>query len=400
MAYHCIAKRCVCKKINIITIFVLVNKSYSHRIKILPMKKTTFYYVLAFSCFFFGCQAQVKSNDIALKEEVKKYDLENVVTDIPIPWGMTWLPDGSMLITEKSGVLYLVKNGTKTPIKNLPKVYQRGQGGLMDICLHPEYAKNGWIYISYAAAEGEGEGGNTKIIRAKLVDNSLTQIESLYKASPNSTKGQHFGSRIVFDNQGYLYFSIGERGDNKNNPQDIHRDGSIPTNNPFVGQKEAKEAIFTYGNRNPQGLAKHPVTGEIWIHEHGPQGGDEINIVKKGANYGWAVVSYGINYNGTPISEFTEKPGIENPIFYWVPSIAPSGMAFVNSDKYPNWKGHLLVGSLKFQYLELLKLNGTKVIERQKIATDIGRVRNVTQAPDGYVYIAVEGKGIFKIIPQ
>jgi len=374
------------------------------------MKKFALVYILFFSVIFLSCDAQVKSNDIPIKDEVKNYTLEKVVSDISIPWGMTWLPDGSMLVTEKSGVLYHVKNGTKTEIKNVPKVYDRGQGGLLDIALHPDYSKNGWIYITYAAEEGEGAGGNTKLIRAKLQDGSLTQIESLYKAAPNSTKGQHFGSKIVFDNEGYLYFSIGERGDRIKNPQDITRDcgkiyrlnddGSIPKDNPFVGQTGAKEAIYTYGNRNPQGMAKHPETGEIWAHEHGPQGGDEINIVKKGANYGWSIVTYGIDYDGTTISTENKKTGIEDPIFYWLPSIAPSGMAFVTSDRYPDWKGHLLVGSLKFQYLELVKLKGKEVIERQKIATDIGRVRNVAQGPDGFIYIAVEGKGILKIIPN
>jgi glucose/arabinose dehydrogenase len=374
------------------------------------MKKFALVYILFFSVIFLGCDAQVKSNDIPIKDEVKNYTLEKVVSDIQIPWGMVWLPDGSMLVTEKSGVLYHVKNSIKTEVKNVPKVYNRGQGGLLDIALHPDYAKNGWIYITYAAAEGEGDGGNTKLIRTKLQDGSLTQIESLYKATPNSTKGQHFGSRIVFDNEGYLYFSVGERGDRIKNPQDITRDcgkiyrlnddGSIPKDNPFVGQAGAKEAIYTYGNRNPQGMAKHPETGEIWSHEHGPQGGDEINIAKKGANYGWSVVTYGIDYDGTTISTENKKPGIEDPIFYWLPSIAPSGMAFVTSDRYPNWKGHLVVGSLKFQYLELVKLKGKDVIERQKIATDIGRVRNVAQGPDGYIYIAVEGKGILKIIPN
>ncbi len=374
------------------------------------MKKITLVYLSIFSFIFLSCEAQVKPNDILLKAEVKNYTLETVVSDIQIPWGMTWLPDGSMLVTEKSGILYHIKNGAKTEIKNMPKVYTRGQGGLLDITLNPDYAKNGWIYITYAAAEGEGEGGNTKLIRAKLLDGGLTQIESLYKATPNSTKGQHFGSRIVFDNDGYLYFSIGERGNNKDNPQDIKRDcgkiyrlnddGSIPKDNPFVGQIGVKEAIYTYGNRNPQGMAKHPETGEIWAHEHGPKGGDEINIIKKGVNYGWATVTYGINYDGTIMSTETERPGIEKPIYYWIPSIAPSGMTFVTSDKYPDWKGHLLVGSLVFQYLELVKLKGKEVIERQKIASDIGRVRNVMQGPDGFIYIAVEGKGILKIIPN
>ena len=360
--------------------------------------------------FILSCHAQPNPNDVALQEEVKNYTLETVVDGIPIPWGMAWLPDGSMLVTEKSGILYHVKNGQKTEVKNVPAVYNRGQGGLLDIVLHPDYTKNGWIYITYASTEGEGEGGNTKLIRAKLENESLTQIQSLYKCEPNTTKGQHFGSRIVFDNEGYLYFSAGERGAHFVNPQDITRDngkiyrlkddGSIPADNPFVGKAGAKEAIYSYGHRNPQGLVKNPVTGAIWDHEHGPKGGDEINIIKKGANYGWPVVTYGIDYDGTSISNISQKPGMEDPIYYWVPSIAPSGMTFVTGDRYPEWKGDLLVGSLKFQYLELVKLDGDKITGRQKIATDIGRVRNVAQAPDGYIYLAVEGKGIVKIIPN
>jgi glucose/arabinose dehydrogenase len=374
------------------------------------MKKIAILSLSAFAFLSFSCDAQVKPNDIAIKDDVKNYTLEVVAADIAIPWGMDWLPDGSMLVTEKSGVLYHIKNGVKTEIKNVPKVYTRGQGGLLDIALHPNYTKNGWIYITYSSEEGEGNGGNTKLIRAKLQDGSLTQIESLYKATPNTSKGQHFGSRIAFDNHGYLYFSIGDRGENMVNPQDItrdggkiyrlHDDGSIPKDNPFVGKDGAKEAAFSYGNRNPQGMAKNPVTGAIWAHEHGPKGGDEINIIKKGTNYGWPVITYGIDYDGSTISLETEKPGMEKPIYYWVPSIAPSGMAFVSGDKYPNWTGHLLVGSLKFQYLELVKLKGNEVVGRQKIATDVGRLRDVKQGPDGFIYMGVEGKGIVKIIPN
>ncbi len=374
------------------------------------MKNNTLVYSSIFSFIFITCNAQVKLNVIPLQDEVKNYTLETLVSGIQIPWGMTWLPDGKMLVTEKTGILYQVKDGVKTEIKNLPKVYNRGQGGLLDIVLHPDYAKNGWIYITYASTEGEGDGGNTKLIRAKLQNGSLIQIESLYKASPNTTKGQHFGSRIVFDKEGFIYFSAGERGDHFVNPQDITRDngkiyrlnddGSIPKDNPFVGKDGAKEAIYSYGHRNPQGLAMNPFTGAVWEHEHGPQGGDEINIIKKAANYGWPVVTYGIDYDGTSISTESEKPGLEKPIYYWLPSIAPSGMAFVTSDRYPDWKGHLLVGSLKFQYLELVKLKKDTIIGRQKIAVNIGRVRNVAQGPDGYIYIAVEGKGILKIIPN
>ncbi|GIZ08229.1 hypothetical protein FUMI01_09560 [Flavobacterium sp. UMI-01] len=357
-----------------------------------------------------NCQAQNKPDEIPLKEEMVTYTFDPIAEGISIPWGMTFLPDGALLVTEKSGKLYHIHNKIKKEILNVPPVYNRGQGGLLDIALHPNYSQNGWIYITYASPEGEGTGGNTKLIRAKLEKDALTQIETLYKCSPNTTKSQHFGSRIVFDNQGYLYFSAGERGEHFVNPQDIsrdngkiyrlHDDGRIPTDNPFVGQSNTKEAIYCYGVRNPQGMAKHPITGDIWEHEHGPQGGDEINIIKKGANYGWPVITYGINYDNSIISNEQMKPGMEAPIYQWTPSIAPCGMTFVTSSKYPDWKGHLLVGSLKFQYLELVKLNGKNIIGRQKIATNIGRLRNVIEGPDGFIYISVEGKGILKIIPN
>ncbi|MEZ4779056.1 MAG: PQQ-dependent sugar dehydrogenase [Flavobacteriaceae bacterium] len=367
--------------------------------------------LILFLLSFLSCNTNPHKTQIALSDNTKpSYTIETVIENLSNPWGMTWLPDGSMLITEKSGEIIHFKNGQKIEIQNVPKVYNRGQGGLLDIALHPNYSENGWIYITYAATEGTGDGGNTKLIRAKLEGNSLAHIESLYKAEPNSTSGQHFGSRIVFDNDGYVYFSIGERGDRDTNPQDItrdcgkiyrlHDDGRIPKDNPFVNSPNAKKAIFAYGNRNPQGLVKHPETGEIWEHEHGPKGGDEINIIQKGKNYGWPVISYGVNYSGTKFTEITEKEGMEQPIHYWVPSIAPCGMDFVTGSKYPNWKGALLVGSLKFSYVELLKLDGNKVIGREKIAEDIGRVRNVKMGPDGYIYIAIESQGIVRLMPN
>jgi glucose/arabinose dehydrogenase len=351
---------------------------------------------------------QKANNDVNTPSETT-FTAELIIDGLQIPWGMVFLPDGSILISEKSGELILFKDGQKSTITNGPAVYNRGQGGLLDIELHPDYENTGWIYFSFASEEGEDKGGNTAIMRAKLNGNSLTNKEILYKASPNTTKGQHFGSRLEFDDQGYLYFSIGERGERDINPQDITRDcgkiyriyddGRIPEDNPFFNESNAKKAIYTYGNRNPQGMVKHPETGAIWIHEHGPQGGDEINIVKKGANYGWPVITYGINYSGTPITDITEMEGMEQPIHYWVPSIAPSGMTFVTSDKYPAWKGNLLVGSLSFQYLERLELNGNEVTYREKLMEDIGRVRNVRQGPDGFIYVAVEGKGIYKLVP-
>lgn len=349
-----------------------------------------------------------KDNSIEKPETTIEHEM--VVEGLDIAWGMTFLPDGSMLITEKSGEIIHFKDGTKQTLTGGPEVYNRGQGGLLDIILHPNYEENGWIYMSYSSPEGEGEGGNTAIMRAKLEGTQFTNQEVLYKATPNTTKGQHFGSRMVFDNDGYLYFSIGDRGETYDNPQDITRDGgkvyrinddgSIPDDNPFVGEANAKEAIYSFGHRNPQGMILHPETGEVWVNEHGPQGGDEINIIKKGENYGWAAVTYGENYGGGAISDETTRDDVQEPIHYWTPSIAPSGFTYVTSDKYPSLKGNLLVGSLKFQYLEHDVLEGTEVTRREKLLEEVGRVRDVKQAPDGTIYVSIEQKGIAKLVER
>lgn len=335
---------------------------------------------------------------------------EVIVSELNIPWGFTFLPDDAMLITEKSGELIHFKNGKKTAITGLPEIYLRGQGGLLDIILHPNYKTNGWIYFSYASSTGEGAGGNTTIARAKLNKMSITDLEVLYKATPNTTKGQHFGSRLVFDTNGYLFFTVGDRGERDQNPQDITKDGgkvyrlnddgSIPKDNPFVNSPHAKTAIYSYGHRNPQGMTLHPKTKEIWTHEHGPKGGDEINIIKAGKNYGWPIISYGVNYSGTKLTEITEKEGMEQPLHYWDPSIAPSGMAFIDSDKYGDWNGNLLVGSLKFQYLDMCTLKDNKVIKEERLLDGLGRVRCVEQGPDGYIYVGIENLGIVKLLRQ
>ena len=366
--------------------------------------------LLALLTTFLACgqnPKEVKENDIPITVS-DAYTHEVIVSDLINPWGMAFLPDGSLLITEKSGELIHFKDGMKTEITGVPEVYNRGQGGLLDIRLSPDYANDGWVYITYSSTEGDQKGGNTALMRAKLSGNTLTNQEVLYKASPNTTKGQHWGSRIVFDDQGHVYFTAGERGERDVNPQDItrdngkvyrlNRDGSIPADNPFVGKANAKEAIWSYGHRNPQGMIINPQTQEIWVHEHGPRGGGEINVIKKGANYGWPVITYGINYSGTDITDETEKEGMEQPLYYWVPSIAPSGMALVTGNKYPQLTGALLVGSLKFVYLEALYLENNKVVKREKLLDGIGRVRNVIQGPDGYIYAGIEGVGIVKLI--
>jgi glucose/arabinose dehydrogenase len=373
------------------------------------MKQFKFLFIISF--FSLIACAQKNKSTVELEAPIAiNYKTEIVVPDLDIPWGFVFLPDGALLITEKAGELIYSKDGTKTIIEGLPEVYVRGQGGLLDIELHPDYSKNGWLYITYASTDGEGDGGNTALIRAKLNGNKLTNVELLYKAGPNSKRGQHFGSRIEFDNDGFLYFSVGDRGDRDVNPQDVTRDcgkiyrlnadGSIPEDNPFVDTPNAKTAIFSFGHRNPQGMVKHPETGKIWIHEHGPKGGDEINIVQKGKNFGWPKISYGINYIGTTFTEDTALPGMEQPLFYWVPSIAPSGMTFITSDIYPDWKGNLLIGSLKFEYIERLILKNDKVVKREKLLEGMGRVRNIRQGLDGYIYAALEGVGIVKIVPN
>lgn len=339
------------------------------------------------------------------------YSLELVVPNLEIPWGIAYLPNNSLLITERKGELIHFKNGKKTSIQNVPNTYVRGQGGLMGIATHPDFVENNIIYFTQSSSvESEQSGGNTALYRAVLQDNALQDVTLLYKAKPNTKKGTHFGSRIVFDNDGYLYFTVGDRGKRDENPQDLSRDGGkvyrlmengdIPDDNPFVDVKDAKTAIFSYGHRNPQGMTKHPVTGEIWTHEHGPRGGDEINIVQSGKNYGWPSITYGKNYSGTTITKDKALPGMEQPLYYWIPSIAPSGMAFINNSKYADWEGNLVVGSLKFNYLERLVIENNSVVFREKIAADIGRVRDVILGADGFLYLAVENKGIYKIVPK
>ncbi|GAA5522605.1 PQQ-dependent sugar dehydrogenase [Aliifodinibius salicampi] len=377
-------------------------------------KSLAIYFLLV---LFVGCSNGSEMNENTEAEEPvsPEYTTETVISgdDIPLPWGMAWLPDGDMLVTNRDGELYLVSDGQRSePLDGVPEVWANSQGGLLDIELHPNYEETGWVYITYSSVEGEGEGANTALMRAQLNDDrtGLVENEVLYKAVPNTDRGQHFGSRIKFDDEGYLYFSIGDRGNRDENPQDITRDGgkiyrlnddgSIPEGNPFVGEENAKEGIYSYGHRNPQGMDFNSETGQIWVHEHGPRGGDEVNIIEPGNNYGWPEISFGINYDGTSFTEDTAKAGMEQPEWYWDPSIAPSGMAFVTSDVYPNWQGDLLVGSLKFNYLVWCKINDGSIIEEEIIFEDIGRVRDVEQAPDGHIYVATEGKGIQRIVRE
>ena len=368
-------------------------------------------YFLNFTCcVFFVTMGCAQENYPAIETpSAINYSFELVVDGIDIPWGMDFINESDLLVTELSGTLYRVSDGIKKVVSGLPEVYLRGQGGLLDVALHPEFKNNNLIYLTLASSLGDNPGGNTSLYQATLVGDNLEKVSLLYKASPNTKKGQHFGSRIAFDEKGHIYFSVGDRGNRDQNPQDISRDGgkvyrlnldgSIPEDNPFFSSPKAKQAIFSYGHRNPQGMTVHPYTGVIWVNEHGPKGGDEINKLESGKNFGWPIITYGINYSGTPITDKTSSPKMEQPFYYWVPSIAPSGMAFSTSDVYKDWKNNLFVGSLKFEYLERLVIEGNKVVKREKILDKIGRVRNVKQGPDGYLYLGVEGKGIIKIMP-
>lgn len=340
------------------------------------------------------------------------YQLELVTKDISIPWGMIWLSDNELLVTDRAGEMRLIKDGKllEKAIGGVPKVHARSQGGLLDVEIDPNYSENGWIYFSYSGYEGEGGGTNTSIMRARLKDMQLVDNQLLFHGYPNTKKSHHYGSRIEFDKDGYLFFSVGDRGKRDEHPQrldqdagKVHRinsDGSVPETNPFVSDGKARKSIYSIGHRNPQGMAMHPETGDIWTHEHGPRGGDEINIIKPGLNYGWPEITYGINYDGTTITNETAREGMEQPHWIWTPSIAPSAMQFVTSDKYPAWKGHLLVGSLKFAHMVLVELDGSEITVHGKMFEGMGRVRSMATHPDGTIYVGTDGNGIFRVVPK
>ena len=334
-----------------------------------------------------------------------------VVEGLYHPWGMAFLPDGRLLITERRGTMRLVDNGTllAASVEGIPRATEHGQGGLLDLALHPRYAENGWIYWSYNAVEGGLHG--TELARGKLGGTRelprMTDVQILFKMQPKSSAGHHFGSRIVFDKPGFLYLTLGDRGDSPAKGAEqraqklddhagksirLHDDGRVPVDNPFVKSTGARPEIFTLGNRNMQGAALHPESGRIWVHEHGPQGGDEINVLVSGANYGWPVISYGANYgSGTKIGEGTEKKGMMPPVLYWVPSIAPSGMVFYSGRNFPKWKGSLFVGALAKQLLVRVTLDGEKVVGQERLFEGkLGRIRDVREGPDGNLYLLTD----------
>ena len=333
--------------------------------------------------------------------EQHEFRLVRVVEGLEQPWSMAFLPDGRMLITEKAGRLRIIQGGKllPEPIGGLPQVSVHGQGGLHDVVLHPQFEKNPLVYLAYAARGADGFG--TELARGRLAGQRLENVQVLFRQSPKGSRGQHFGGRIVFDRAGYLYLTLGDRGEmaRAQRPDDhagsvirLHDDGRVPKDNPFAGKAGWKPEKFTLGNRNLQGAALHPQTGALWTHEHGPQGGDEVNVIRAGANYGWPVITYGVNYGlGTRIGEGTSKAGMEQPLYYWVPSIAPSGMAFYDGERFPRWKGNLFVGALRDRMLVRLQLDGEKVVKEERLLQNaIGRIRDVRAGPDGYLYLLTD----------
>ncbi len=367
---------------------------------------------VACAVLFLFCQAA--SAQMILDTRDYKVRVIKVVEGLDHPWSMAFLPDGRMLVTERRGSMRIIEGGKlqAAPIDGLPKVTEHGQGGLLDVALHPKYVENGWIYWSYNALDAAGMHG-TELARGKLGGSKdlprMTDVQVLFKMRPKSGAAHHFGSRIVFDRKGDLYLMLGDRGDSPSKGAAhraqqlndhagksirLHDDGRVPADNPFANVAGALPEIFSLGQRNMQGGTLHPDSGRIWTHEHGPQGGDEINILTAGANYGWPVITYGANYGtGSKIGEGAEKPGMIPPLHYWVPSIAPSGMAFYSGRNFPKWKGNLFVGALVTKLLMRVTLDGERVLAQERLFEDkLGRIRDVREGPDGNLYLLIDAK--------
>lgn len=353
----------------------------------------------------------------AQSTEQARIEVSTIAEGLDHPWGIAPLPDGSMLVTERSGALrHVDKNGTLgRPIDGVPEVDARDQGGLLDITLHPNFAQNHTLYLSFSEP---GEGGNsTAVVRAEISEDygKLNDVRVIFSQKPKLDSTMHFGSRIVFDREGRIYVGLGERSHAqfREQAQDLkshlgkvvrlNEDGSVPNDNPFVGRDDALPEIWSYGHRNIQAAALHPDSGKLWEIEHGPKGGDEVNVAEPGKNYGWPVVSHGVNYNGRPVGTGKkEASGMENPIYTWTPVIAPSGMLFYSGKAFPEWKGDLFVGGLRATALVRLELDGEKVVDEERLLTDLGyRIRDVAESPEGdIVVITDEDNGrIIRIAP-
>lgn len=340
------------------------------------------------------------------------FDVEVLVDgDLNNPWGLAFLPNGDLLITERQGDLRVYRDGALVPepVAGLPPIQEVGQGGLLGVALHPRFADNRLVYLSYAGAEGGGH--STEVLRARFDGARLDGVETIFQARPRVRGGRHFGGHLLFDDTGLLFVTLGDRG-RRPDAQDLRShsgslirlrdDGAIPADNPFIDDPTTAPGIYTFGNRNMQGIALHPQTREVWTHEHGPQGGDEVNIMRAGVNYGWPVITYGRNYgSGTKIGEGTHKDGMAQPIYKWVPSIGPSGMTFYTGDAFPDWRGDLFVGSLKFGLLVRLDVDGEAIVGEQRMLENVGRIRDVIEGPDGYLYVITDSANgkLLRLVP-
>lgn len=350
--------------------------------------------------------------------EKHDFRLVTVVEGLENPWGIAFLPYGEILVTERPGRLRLIRNGTLSePIAGVPEVFARQQGGLLDVAIHPDFEQNRLVYLAFA--KPVPGGANTAVIRGRLEGLQLLDVEEIFDGNNVSAGGVQFGARLVFDGAGHLFVSIGDRnappvlGEGENHPAQelsnhagtiirIFDDGRVPPDNPFVGQAGVEPEIWSYGHRSPQGLALHPVTGELWETEHGPQGGDELNHIRPGANYGWPIIGFGVQYGGQKIHESTALEGLEQPVHYWVPSIATSGLAFYDGDEFPEWKGNAFVGGLAGQHLARVELDGTRSVASEQLIAGWGkRIRDVRSGPDGFLYIVTDESngGVYRLEP-
>jgi glucose/arabinose dehydrogenase len=374
----------------------------------MKMMRTPSYFLAAAALLAFSSPACAQS-DIH-RTAFHDYRVVTVADGFVVPWSIAFLPDGDMLVTERDGRLRIVRDGMllPDPVAGIPEVVARGQGGLLEVLPHPDFATNRLIYISYSKATGNSPGGTTSVIRGTFENDRFTMTDEIFEAV--SEGNGHYGCKLAFDDDGYLFLSVGDRqvaprGDLAAHPaQDVsnhhgvivrlHDDGSIPDDNPFVGQAGARPEIWSYGHRNPQGLAIQPGTGAVWSTEHGPQGGDEVNVSTPGANYGWPVIGYGVNYrSGSAIHEATHMEGMEQPEHIWVPSIGASGLAFYTGDQFPEWQGNLFAGGLAGQRIDRLTIEDDRVVASETILQGMGRVRDVRQGPDGFIYVALEARG-------
>ena len=365
---------------------------------------------LIFAFGLAGPHLAVAQSDV-VRTQQEDYRVVSVVEGLEVPWSMAWLPNGDMLVTERPGRLRIVRDGEldPNPITGTPQVRAQGQGGLLEVAVHPNFASNQFIYLTFSKPNADGSEGTTALIRARLDGNSLVGVEEIYEATAWSTRNGHYGSRLAFDGQGHLFMTVGDRQHPPQEGQEAHPaqdladaqgsmlrlndDGTIPADNPFVNTPGAAPEIWSRGHRSPQGFAIHPETGDIWETEHGPQGGDELNLILGGSNYGWPVIGYGVNYGpGIPLHQSQEQEGMEQPKHFWVPSIATSGLMIYVGDRFPEWSGDFFAGGLGGQQIARLEMDGQTVVAEETILSGF-RVRDIRQGPDGYIYVANEDAG-------